>query len=100
MLRTPPTRTGWSGSLPRPVRVQPAAVAAWVAPLGAAVVAGNGAARHRNRLGDLPEADIAGPTAISVGRLALLQRARGEAADLAAVVPSYGRPPDITTKKA
>ncbi len=82
------------------VRVQPPEVAAWVAPLGAALVAGNGAARHRERLGDLQAADIPGPTAVSVGRLGLLQRARGEAADLASVVPFYGRPPDITTKKA
>ena len=80
--------------------MQPAEVAAWVAPLEAAVVAGNGAARYRDRLGDLQVADIAGPTAMSVGRLALLQRARGEAADLASAVPFYGRPPDITTKKA
>ncbi|MES1207880.1 MAG: tRNA (adenosine(37)-N6)-threonylcarbamoyltransferase complex dimerization subunit type 1 TsaB, partial [Pseudomonadota bacterium] len=86
------------------VRVPPADAVAWaagfVASLGTAVVAGNGAARYRERLGALPLTDVAGPTAISVGRLALLQRARGEAADLAAVVPSYGRPPDITTKKA
>jgi tRNA threonylcarbamoyladenosine biosynthesis protein TsaB len=82
------------------VRVQPAEVAGWAAALGAAVVAGNGAARYRDRLGTLKVVDVAGPSAVSVGRLALLQRARGEAADLAAVVPSYGRPPDITTKKA
>ncbi|HVV16956.1 MAG TPA: tRNA (adenosine(37)-N6)-threonylcarbamoyltransferase complex dimerization subunit type 1 TsaB [Polyangia bacterium] len=82
------------------MRVSPAEVAAWLAPLGAAVVAGNGAARYGERLGTPQVADVAGPSAISVGRLALLQRARGEAADLAAVVPSYGRPPDITAKKS
>ena len=43
---------------------------------------------------------VAGPTAVSVGRLALLQRRRGEAANLATAVPIYGRPPDITVKKA
>lgn len=82
-------------------RLQPADVAGWAAPLGPAalaVLAGNGAARHRERLGNLQTADVAGPTAVSVGRLALLQRARGEAADLASVVPFYGRPPDITSK--
>jgi tRNA threonylcarbamoyladenosine biosynthesis protein TsaB len=81
-------------------RLQPDAVAGWAAALAAAIVAGNGAARHRERLGSLQVADVAGPTAVSVGRLALLQRARGEAADLASVVPFYGRPPDITTKRA
>jgi tRNA threonylcarbamoyladenosine biosynthesis protein TsaB len=80
-------------------RLQPADVAGWAAPLSAAVLAGNGAARYRDRLGNLAIVDVVGPTAVSVGRLALLQRARGEAADLAAVVPSYGRPPDITSKK-
>jgi hypothetical protein len=28
-----------------------------------------------------------------------LQRARGEAANLATAAPNYGRPPDITVKK-
>jgi len=79
-------------------RLQPADVAGWAAPLGPAVVAGNGAARYRERLATLQTADVPGPTAVSVGRLALLQRARGEAADLASVVPFYGRPPDITSK--
>ncbi|HVV17659.1 MAG TPA: tRNA (adenosine(37)-N6)-threonylcarbamoyltransferase complex dimerization subunit type 1 TsaB [Polyangia bacterium] len=82
-----------------PARLQPDGVAGWAAPLGPVVVAGNGAARHRERLANLETADVAGPTAVSVGRLALLQRARGEAADLASVVPFYGRPPDITAKK-
>ena len=56
---------------------------------------GNGAERHT--VSD--RVAVAGPTAVSVGRLALLQRARGEAANLATVVPIYGRPPDITVKK-
>jgi tRNA threonylcarbamoyladenosine biosynthesis protein TsaB len=64
-------------------------------------LAGNGLERHRAALagGRFEEADVVGPTAVSVGRLALLQRARGEAADLATAVPFYGRPPDITVKR-
>jgi tRNA threonylcarbamoyladenosine biosynthesis protein TsaB len=80
-------------------RLRPAEVAAWAAALSAPRVAGNGAARHRQLLGGLTVADVPGPTALAVGRLALLQRARGEAADLASVVPFYGRPPDITVSK-
>jgi len=44
-------------------------------------------------------AAVAGPTAISVGRLALERRARGESTDLEHAVPYYGRPPDITMKR-
>lgn len=80
-------------------RLAPRAVADWVAPLGPAVLAGNGAARYQGALAGLEVAEIAGPSAVSVGTLALLQRARGEAADLAAAVPFYGRPPDITVKR-
>jgi tRNA threonylcarbamoyladenosine biosynthesis protein TsaB len=78
-------------------RIAAGALAEWLAALTgpAPVVAGNGAERHAvaARLA------VAGPTAVSVGRLALLQRARGEAASLATAVPIYGRPPDITVKK-
>jgi tRNA threonylcarbamoyladenosine biosynthesis protein TsaB len=78
-------------------RLAAGALAGWLAELPAppVAVAGNGAERHQvaGRLA------VAGPTAISVGRLALLQRARGEAANLATAVPLYGRPPDITVKK-
>jgi len=81
-------------------RLTPSALGAWLAPLPSPVLAGNGVARHRAALGTLAIAEIAGPTAISVGRLALLQRARGEAADLASAVPFYGRPPDITVKRS
>ena len=80
-------------------RLNPDQVAAWCGSLGDALLAGNGAARYRARLGGLSVADVAGPTAVSVGRLAFVQRARGEAADLSSVVPFYGRPPDITVKK-
>jgi tRNA threonylcarbamoyladenosine biosynthesis protein TsaB len=80
-------------------RLAPAAFGAWVAALDRPLVAGNGAARHRAALAASELVDVPGPTAVSVGRLALLQRARGEASDLAAAVPFYGRPPDITVKK-
>ena len=41
-----------------------------------------------------------GPSALSVGRLALARLARGERDDLASSVPRYGRPPDITKPKS
>jgi tRNA threonylcarbamoyladenosine biosynthesis protein TsaB len=79
-------------------RIAAGALADWLAALPAPppAVAGNGAERHAvaGRLA------VAGPTAVSIGRLALLQRRRGEAASLATAVPIYGRPPDITVKKA
>jgi tRNA threonylcarbamoyladenosine biosynthesis protein TsaB len=81
-------------------RLVPSAVADWMAPLGAAVVAGNGAARYTAAFAGVQLVDVAGPTAVSVGILALLQRARGEAADLATAVPFYGRAPDITVKRS
>jgi tRNA threonylcarbamoyladenosine biosynthesis protein TsaB len=78
-------------------RIAATALADWLAALEgpASAVAGNGAERHvvAGRLA------VAGPTAVSVGRLALLQRRRGEAANLSTAVPIYGRPPDITVKK-
>jgi len=81
-------------------RLRPEDVAGWAAALaGPTQLAGNGAARHPERLGGLTVVQAAGPSAVSVGRLALLQRVRGESADLASAVPFYGRPPDITTKK-
>ena len=80
-------------------RLAPAAFGSWAAALDRPLVAGNGAARHRAALVPSRIVDVPGPTAVSVGRLALLQRARGEASDLAAAVPFYGRPPDITVKK-
>ncbi len=80
-------------------RLAPAAFAPWAAALDRPLVAGNGAARYRSALAAGELVEVPGPTAVSVGRLALLQRARGEASDLAAVVPFYGRPPDITVKK-
>jgi tRNA threonylcarbamoyladenosine biosynthesis protein TsaB len=78
-------------------RIGAGAFADWLAALPAPppVVAGNGAERHAIA----GRVAVAGPTAVSIGRLALLQRARGEAASLASAVPIYGRPPDITVKK-
>ncbi len=87
------------------VRLAPVELKTWLAALpGAAAppaLAGNGLERHRAALagGHFEIADVVGPSAVSVGRLALLQRARGEAADLATAVPFYGRPPDITVKR-
>jgi tRNA threonylcarbamoyladenosine biosynthesis protein TsaB len=78
-------------------RIAATALADWLAALQGPppAVAGNGAERHAlaGRLA------VAGPTAVSVGRLALLQRRRGEVANLSTAVPIYGRPPDITVKK-
>jgi tRNA threonylcarbamoyladenosine biosynthesis protein TsaB len=76
-------------------RLAAAALSEWLAALPEPAIAGNGAERHAvaGRLA------VAGPSAVSVGRLALLQRQRGEAANLATAVPIYGRPPDITVKK-
>jgi tRNA threonylcarbamoyladenosine biosynthesis protein TsaB len=83
-------------------RLAPAAVPGWVGELPALArqVAGNGATRYPTAFAGARIVDVAGPTAVSVGILALLQRARGEAADLATAVPFYGRPPDITVKRA
>ena len=79
-------------------RLAATALGDWLASLPGSKpeVAGNGAERHAVP-GRLP---VAGPTAVSIGRLALLQRRRGAATDLASAVPIYGRPPDITVKKA
>jgi tRNA threonylcarbamoyl adenosine modification protein YeaZ len=78
-------------------RIAAGAFAEWLAALDGPppAIAGNGAERHAVA----GRVAVAGPTAVSVGRLALLQRARGEAASLASAVPIYGRPPDITVKK-
>lgn len=81
------------------IRLTPAALLAWLVTVQAPVLAGNGAERYRDALVPAAIAAIAGPTAVSVGRLALLQRTRGEVADLATSVPFYGRPPDITVKR-
>ncbi|HEY4394206.1 MAG TPA: tRNA (adenosine(37)-N6)-threonylcarbamoyltransferase complex dimerization subunit type 1 TsaB [Polyangia bacterium] len=83
-------------------RLAPAAVPAWLKQLPSLTVqaAGNGAVRYPTAFAAARIADVAGPTAVSVGTLALLQRARGEAADLATAVPFYGRPPDITVKRS
>jgi tRNA threonylcarbamoyladenosine biosynthesis protein TsaB len=78
-------------------RIAAGALADWLAALQGppTAVAGNGAERHAVA----GRVAVAGPTAVSIGRLALLQRRRGEAAYLPTAVPIYGRPPDITVKK-
>ena len=71
------------------------------------VLAGPGAMRYRDRvMAGFPSSgrsvaiiDTAGPTAESVGRRGLERLARGDSDDLASVVPSYGRAPDITRPK-
>jgi tRNA threonylcarbamoyladenosine biosynthesis protein TsaB len=69
---------------------------------GAAILTGgNGADRYleifRAQLGtESVREQIAGPSALAVGRLALARLARGEHDDLETSVPRYGRPPDIT----
>jgi tRNA threonylcarbamoyladenosine biosynthesis protein TsaB len=76
-------------------RLPAADIAAWLADVPNARIAGNGAERHV-----VPgRVAVSGPSAASIGRLALLQVARGAAADLAGAVPLYGRPPDITVKR-
>ena len=72
---------------------------------GAAVVAGgNGVDRYpevfRTQLGaEAVRVQVAGPSALAVGRLALARLARGEHDDLETSVPRYGRLPDITKPK-
>jgi len=89
-----------------PWRLAPEALGARLAarPAGggaiAVAVAGLAAERHASiltaALGRAPAA-VAGPTAISAARLALVRHRRGEADDLDTATPIYGRPPDITT---
>jgi tRNA threonylcarbamoyladenosine biosynthesis protein TsaB len=88
-----------------PWRLAPDALAARLAELPAAVVGGNGADRHAAaldaRLGaGARRLAVGGPTALSIGALALPRILRGEADDLERAVPFYGRPPDITKPKS
>jgi tRNA threonylcarbamoyladenosine biosynthesis protein TsaB len=79
-------------------RVASSAVAAWAAELPGAALAGNGAERYKTLLTATHVVEVAGPSAASVGELALTLRAQGQASDLDRVIPFYGRPPDITVK--
>jgi tRNA threonylcarbamoyladenosine biosynthesis protein TsaB len=67
------------------------------------VTGGTGVDRYlalfRAALGEAARASVAGPSAEAAARLALPRLQRGETDDLAAAVPSYGRPPDITRPK-
>jgi tRNA threonylcarbamoyladenosine biosynthesis protein TsaB len=88
-----------------PWRLPPDALAARVAELSAAVIAGNGADRHAAALDPRLGAGarrlaVPGPTALSIGALALPRVLRGESDDLEKSVPFYGRPPDITKPKS
>jgi tRNA threonylcarbamoyladenosine biosynthesis protein TsaB len=84
-----------------PWRLSPEALASRLAELPSAVVAGNGADRHAAALGlRATLISVDGPTALSIGALALPRLARGEADDLEKAVPVYGRPPDITKPKS
>lgn len=88
-------------------RLPPAALADAVAEVAAAapraplLIGGPGAKLHVGAL--LPALGssarllpAAGPSAASIGRLAMARLARGERDDVATAVPLYGRPPDIT----
>jgi tRNA threonylcarbamoyladenosine biosynthesis protein TsaB len=71
---------------------------------GGVVIGGTGLDRYRatfeTALGTAAlRAAVDGPSAVSVGTLALERLRRGELADLGRAVPSYGRPPDITVPK-
>ncbi len=79
-------------------RVASSSVAGWAAELPAAALAGNGAERYKAFLGATHVAQVPGPSAGSVGQLALALRSAGQASDLDRVIPFYGRPPDITVK--
>jgi len=87
--------------------VEPGEVVARAPAGGRLIVSGNGAARYAAvidgalsaRGGDAARIEVAGPSAESVARLASLRLARGDRDDLATAVPSYGRPPDITTPR-
>jgi tRNA threonylcarbamoyladenosine biosynthesis protein TsaB len=84
-----------------PWRLSPEALASRLAELPQAVVAGNGADRHAAALGPRTTLlSIEGPSALSIGALALPRLARGESDDLEKAVPVYGRPPDITKPKS
>jgi len=84
-----------------PWRLTPAALAARLAELPAALVAGNGADRYAAVFdASAHRVSIEGPTALSIAALALPRLARGEADDLDKAVPFYGRPPDITKRRS
>jgi tRNA threonylcarbamoyladenosine biosynthesis protein TsaB len=88
-----------------PWRLPPAELVARAREIPGAVVAGPGAGLYAELLDAnlspaARRADVPGPSALSIGALALARLRRGETDDLDAAVPAYGRPPDITMKKA
>jgi tRNA threonylcarbamoyladenosine biosynthesis protein TsaB len=90
-----------------PSLLSPGEIAAHLGPAAEGrrvAIGGNGADRYAGALDASLGATwsrlvVAGPSAISVGRLGLLRHRRGQPDDLAAAVPLYGRPPDITVGK-
>jgi tRNA threonylcarbamoyladenosine biosynthesis protein TsaB len=87
----------------QPLRVTPEVLAVRLAQEGPCVLAGNGADRHAELFDRIlpPQARraaVAGPSAHSVGKLAIADHQRRKYADLDSAVPFYGRPPDITVK--
>jgi tRNA threonylcarbamoyladenosine biosynthesis protein TsaB len=96
------------GGAPRAIgaeqRLSPAAYAGLLLEAGDFVLGGVGLDRHTTTFASLLPASslrqrLPGPSAGAIATLALSRLARGERDDLAAAVPSYGRPPDITTPK-
>jgi tRNA threonylcarbamoyladenosine biosynthesis protein TsaB len=87
------------------LRLTPEALAGHLQQAGQALlVGGTGADRHAAALTALlgPSAVIVGfpgPSAGAIARLGVPRLSRGERDDLDTAVPSYGRPPDITTPK-
>jgi tRNA threonylcarbamoyladenosine biosynthesis protein TsaB len=84
--------------------IDPAALVDRVRGTAQVVLGGTGADRYRAvfaaALGEAAvRAEVPGPSAVSVGRLALERFRRGETDDIGRAVPTYGRPPDITTPK-
>jgi tRNA threonylcarbamoyladenosine biosynthesis protein TsaB len=72
---------------------------------GPVIAGGTGLDRHADLFRQrLPAAalrfDFPGPSAAAVARLGCHALARGERHDLDSAIPSYGRPPDITTPRA
>jgi tRNA threonylcarbamoyladenosine biosynthesis protein TsaB len=84
--------------------LDPAVLLARIGQTSGVIMGGTGADRYRAvfvaALGDAAvRAQVSGPSAVSVGILALERFRRGQTDDLDRAVPCYGRPPDITTPK-
>ena len=100
--QTPPLAQGENDLM-----LTPEQLCAWVREIAAGAVllaGGNGVDRYPEtfeaQLGSPILRAAPGPSALSVGHLALARLARGERDDLASSVPRYGRPPDITKPRS